>query len=364
MSYFRPNIERMEGYVPGFQPKEPGYIKLNTNENPYPPSPRVMEVLRNAGPESLRKYPDPMAEKFRLGAAEVLGTRPERILCGNGSDDLLNIAIRSFCGQGDLLAFPSPTYSLYDALARIQGARVRAVQFPQDYSLPDELAHTGARLTLLCNPNAPSGTAVPPEQVRRLASRVSGVLLVDEAYADFADANCLGLVDEFDNVIITRSLSKSYSLAGMRFGFAVAAEPLIEGMAKVKDSYNVDALTVEAATAAIRDQEWFRRNVERVRATRLRLTEGLSRLGFLCWPSQTNFVLARVPAGRDARQIYQQLFERRILVRYFDAPRLDDCLRISVGTDEQVEVLLNTLTEILNAGLESSRPTSATEKTE
>ncbi len=347
MGYFRPDIERMKGYEPGFQPKEPGFIKLNTNENPYPPSPRVMEALRAALPEGLRKYPDPMADAFRRRAAEVLGTRPERILCGNGSDDLLNIAVRSLCAEGDPVAFPYPTYSLYDALAEIQGARTVAIAFPEDYSLPPGLAGNGARLTLLSNPNAPSGTLVPPEQVARLAESLPGVLLVDEAYVDFAERNCLALVERHDNVIVTRTLSKSYSLAGLRFGFAVAQEPLIEGMAKVKDSYNVSGLAVAGATAAIADQEWLKQSVRKIKAARERLTAGLREMGFTCWPSQTNFVLARVPEGQDAAGIFEDLFERKILVRYFDAPRLDDCLRISIGTDEQTDALLDAMADVI-----------------
>ncbi|MHC4591767.1 MAG: histidinol-phosphate transaminase [Planctomycetota bacterium] len=347
MSYFRSNIAEMEGYQPGFQPKEPGYVKLNTNENPYPPSPRVIGLLRSAGETSLRKYPDPMAQRFREAAAEVLGTLPERILCGNGSDDILNIAIRSFCGEGDIVAFPSPTYTLYRTLAKIQGALSVEVNFPEDYSLPADLAATGARLTLLCNPNAPSGTLIAPAEVAELARSLDGVLLVDEAYVDFAEANCLELVERFANVIVARSLSKSYSLAGLRFGFAVAQEPLIEGMVKVKDSYNVDTLAIEAVTAAIADQEWFRQNIAKIRATRDRLLKELTGMGFSCWPSQTNFILARAPDSRNARDVFNQLSERKILVRYFDAPRLDDCLRISVGTNEETDELLSALREIL-----------------
>ncbi len=347
MSYFRRNIDEMQAYVPGFQPKEPGYIKLNTNENPYPPAPGVVEVLHDAPEQMLRKYPDPTADAFRRQAAQVLGTRPERILCGNGSDDLLNIAIRSFCGEGDIVAFPSPTYMIYESLARIQGATPVAVDFPEDFALPPALATTGAGLTLLSNPNPPSGTFVSAEEVSRLAESVSGVLLVDEAYADFAEDNCLELVEEHDNVIVTRTLSKSYSLAGLRFGFAVAQEPLIEGMMKVKDSYNVHALGIAAATAAIADQQWLKQNVEKIKATRGRLTAALQGMGFACWPSQSNFVFARVPRGQEAERIFQRLFERKILVRYFNMPRLDDCLRISVGTDEEIDVLVAALEEIL-----------------
>jgi len=347
MGYFRPNIEAMAGYQPGFQPRQPGYIKLNTNENPYPPSPRVLKALRKACGDGLRKYPDPMAELLRRQAAHVFGTVPERILCGNGSDDLLNIAMRCFCSERDAAAFLYPTYGLYETLAVMQGARPVVVQYPEDYALPAELASTGARLTLVSNPNAPSGTFVAPAELARLAEGLDGVLLIDEAYVDFAEANCLDLVPRHENVIVTRTLSKSHSLAGLRVGFAVAQEPLIEGMTKVKDSYNLDALAIAGGAAAIADTEWLRQNVEKVKATRTRLTAALEQMGFRCWPSQANFVLARVPAGQDAAQIYERLFERKILVRYFPAPRLEDCLRIGIGTDEEMDALVAALAQVI-----------------
>ena len=347
MSYLRKNIEQMEGYSPGFQPKEAGFIKLNTNESPYPPSARIVKAMRAACGESIRKYPPPFAEPFRARAAELFGTKPDCILCGFGSDDILTIAVRALCGEGDLMAFPSPTYSLYGVLAQIQNARAVALDFPEDYSLPPELAGTGARLTLLSNPNAPSGTMIAFEEVRQLADALDGVLLVDEAYVDFAEWNCLELAKTRPNVIVTRTLSKSHGLAGLRFGYAVAHEDLIAGMMKVKDSYNVSAPALAGAVAAISDQEWLRQNVERIRKTRTVLIEGLRRLRCHCWPSQANFVLARLPAGSDAEQVFNELFRRKILVRYFKAPRLDDCLRISVGTDEEIRALLDALREIL-----------------
>ena len=288
-----------------------------------------------------------MSDAFRNAAARVLGTSPERILVGNGSDDVLNIAVRSFCGEGDAIAWPTPTYSLFDSLAAIQGARPVRVDFPQDYSLPDGLAATGAKLTILANPNAPTGTMVPPEEVSALADRLDGVLLVDEAYVDFADANCMALVERHANVIVSRSFSKSYSLAGLRVGYAVAQEPLIEGMCKVKDSYNVDSVALAGATAAIEDQEWLRRNVDRIRATRARMTTTLEAMGFRCMPSQANFVFARAPESIEAATVHRQLFERKVLVRYFDLPRVSDGLRISVGSDREVDTLLAALEQIL-----------------
>jgi len=347
VSYFRPAIDTIEGYTPGFQPAEPGYIKLNTNENPYPPSPRALAAIREACVDRLRKYPAPGADAARQVIAQVFDTCPECVLCGNGSDDLLNIAIRSFCGRGDVVAFPSPTYSLYDVLARIQEAKPVRVDFPDDYSLPTGLAGTDARLVIVSNPNAPTATFVPPEELSRLAEAVDGVLLIDEAYADFAERNCLELARRHDNVVVTRTVSKSYSLAGLRFGFAVARPHLIRGMMKVKDSYNVGTLPAVGAAAAIADQNWLRRNVARVCTTRGRLIDGLGKLGFRCLPSQANFVLARAPEGHVARTLFEELFRRKILVRYFDLPRVDDCLRITVGTDDETDACLAALADIV-----------------
>ena len=348
MDYFRPNIVQMEGYTPGFQPRTGDYVKLNTNENPYPPSPMVIESMRAACCGELRKYPDPMANQFREAAAQMLGISAGRILCGCGSDDLLNMAMRSFCGEGDAVAYPYPTYSLFDALATIQGACAHSIDFPEDFSLPAGLADTGARLVLVSNPNAPSGTVIACEELEALARAIEGILLVDEAYVDFAEHDCLSLVERCENVILTRTLSKSYSLAGLRFGYCVAHEDIIEGMTKVKDSYNVSRLSIAGAVAAIRDREWAFANVEKIKASRRALADALERLGFYCWPSQANFVLARVPDGRDANDLYEELFRRRILVRYFKMRRLEDCLRITVGTQEEIAKLLAALEDILS----------------
>ncbi len=337
----------MDGYVPGYQPGEGGYVKLNTNENPYPPSPRAVEAMRRACDESIRKYPPPMADRFRKAAAAAFHLEPGEILCGFGSDDLLTIAVRTFCDKGDSIAFPYPSYSLYPTLAAIQGAESVAVDFPEDYSLPPGLEKTGAKLTLLANPNAPSGTQLSGHEVRRLARSLDGVLLVDEAYVEFAGEDCLGLIRDCGNVIVTRTFSKAYSLAGLRFGFAAADAGLIRQMTKVKDSYNVSAPGIAGAAAAVEDRRWLEDNVRKIKDTRATLVRGLQSLGFHCWPSETNFVLARVPGHTAARDLFERLFERKILVRFFDLPRLDDCLRITVGTDADIDRLLGALDELL-----------------
>ena len=344
MSYFRPTVDTLRAYEPGEQPSpETNIIKLNTNENPYPPSPQTLAVLRKIDAETIRRYPDPFASEFRSAAADVLDVDPSAILVGNGSDDILTMLMRSVADHTRAVAYPVPTYALYRTLADIQGAPVEEIPFDESYALPLEaLATTGARLTLVASPNSPSGTRVANEVLSELAERIGGILVIDEAYVDFAAGNALALTQRFDNVVILRTLSKSHSLAGLRLGFAVAVPTLIAGLAKVKDSYNVDAVAARAGAAAYRDVIYTRNTVARVCASRQRLTADLSGLGFRVWPSEANFVLVR-PADGRARHLYEQLKIRGILVRYFAVPGLDDKLRITVGTDTQNDRLVATL---------------------
>ena len=241
MTYFRDNIEKMEGYVPGFQPKGPEVVKLNTNENPYPPSPKVLEAIQNISAEQLRRYPEPLGDTFRRTAGDVFGLNSNCIMCTNGGDDLLTICFRAFCDERRSAAYPSPTYSLYPVLAGLQGCSVIEVAYSEDGYL-DKLAEKDAALTIFCNPNAPTCTFEPIERLAELARKLKGILLVDEAYVDFSDDNCIRLIERHDNIIILRSMSKGYSLAGIRFGFCIAQSGIIEGLMKVKDSYNVDTV--------------------------------------------------------------------------------------------------------------------------
>jgi len=351
MTYIRPHIDAMAGYVPGEQPG-PGerVVKLNTNENPYPPSPRVLDVLRETDWSLLRKYPDPMANAVRRIVAERFDVPPERVLCGNGSDELLTLCLRAFVGEGERVAYPTPTYSLYPVLAEIQGARVVEVPTGPDFAVPlDDLATADARLLFLCNPNAPTGVHMPDQDVLDLADRFDGVLVVDEAYADFGPGSVIPAVEGCDNVLVLRTLSKSYSLAGLRFGYAVGPVGLVAGLAKCKDSYNCDAVSIEAAGAALRDRAWMLANVERVRDERGRLTDALAERGFGVTPSEANFVLARPPGG-EAAALYDGLKDRGILVRYWNRPRLDDKVRITVGTPEENDALLAAIDVIQKEG--------------
>jgi histidinol-phosphate aminotransferase len=289
-----------------------------------------------------------LATAFREQAGELLGIEPDWILAGNGSDDILTIVTRSFAGARDRVRFPYPGYILYETLAQLQDAVPEPISFLPDWGLPAGLgeAAAGLRLVFFANPNSPSGIAYPAERLARLAEMLAVPLVIDEAYVEFADADCLDLVRRFANVIVTRSLSKSYSLAGLRFGYAVARPEMIEGLRKLKDSYNCDALSIAAAAAALRDQDWLRGNIAKIRATRARLQSEMRRLGFTVPDSQTNFVWC-TRADRPVRPIYEALKARRILVRYLSYPGWGDGLRVSVGTDQEVETLLRELGTIL-----------------
>ncbi|WOD39538.1 histidinol-phosphate transaminase [Nodosilinea sp. E11] len=350
MSYVRPNIAAMAGYVPGEQPRPgSGILKLNSNENPYPPSPQVIEALRQVEPELLRRYPDPFARQFCQAIAEVLDVPADWIIVGNGSDDLLNLLVRACADDvARSIVYPTPTYVLYRTLAAVQPATVVEVPYPDDFQFPlKELVAAQGAITVIASPNSPSGHGVALADLRALAQQASGLVVVDEAYVDFAEGSALSLVQEFDNAMVLRTLSKGYGLAGLRLGFGIANPALLADLFKVKDSYNVDALAIALGTAAIRDQAYKNACVSQIKASRATLTQSLRQLGFKVLESHGNFVLATPPQG-NAEQLYLALKKQGILVRYFKQPRLDDKLRISVGTEEQNHALIAALTHLKN----------------
>lgn len=341
---FRQAIHKMAPYVPGEQPR-PGQrlIKLNTNENPYPPSPKVRRaVARAVLGNALRLYPAPQADDFVAAAARRYGLPPRMILAGNGSDELLAMLFRATLGAGDRAAWATPTYSLYETLAAVQEARVIAPPMGARFELPLEaLARARAHLTVVCNPNSPSGTLTPRRMLTKLARRLDGRLLaIDEAYVDFAQENALDLVRRLPNVIVLRSLSKSYSLAGMRLGLCFARPKIIEQLHKVKDSYNLSRIAIAAGAAALDDEAWMRRNVERVKRTRTAVTIRLRRMGFDVPPSSANFVFAQM-AGHNLGPIVSALRARGVLVRHFRA--WPDAMRISIGTPAEMRALFEAL---------------------
>jgi histidinol-phosphate aminotransferase len=343
--FIRPAIRAMAGYSPGEQPRDGAFVKLNTNENPYPPSPRVLEAIRAAATgDRLRKYPDPLGTQFRETAARVHGVDPDGILIGNGSDDILTIVTRAFVPEGGLLVFPTPSYVLYRTLAELQGAQFQEIPFTPDWRLPDPWPVPSAHLTFVPNPNSPSGTAVSLSALERLAEQLQGPLVLDEAYVAFADADGMSLARR-PNVIVTRSFSKSHALAGIRFGYAVADPAVVRELVKVKDSYNCDVLSLAAAAAALGDADYFRQTRAKVLATRERLMRELAKLGFDVSPSQANFVWCR-RGDRPVKPIYEELKRRSILVRYMEYAGYGDGLRISIGTDAETDRLLDELRRI------------------
>ena len=334
----------MHAYVPGEQPQGGRVVKLNTNENPYPPAPAVVAAVQAAATADLRLYPEPSAKPLREEAARRYRVRPEQVLAGNGSDELLTMLMRALVGPDDIVVYPEPTYSLYDTLVTIQEGRSLTIPFPADFALPPALFAAEGRLMMICNPNAPSGSLTPIATIAELASAFDGVVVVDEAYVDFAPegSTALPLLGSHDNVVVLRTFSKSFSLAGMRIGLAFGHPDLLAEIAKVKDSYNLSRVAIAAGTAALQAIDWMHANVARVVATRARLGERLSALGYDVLPSATNFVLARRP-GEDQAPVQKALRDQGILVRHFATDRLRDALRVSVGTEEEIDQLLAAL---------------------
>lgn len=346
MGYLRDNIAAMQGYVPGFQPADQeAWIKLNTNENPYPPSPGVIEAIRAATGDELRKYPDAACQAGRQAAARLYDYPVDWLIMANGSDELLNNLIRACAGEGEEVAFLHPSYSYYATLAEVQGARIRTFRLTEDGDMPDFPERYAGRLLFLTNPNAPLGLGWPVDEVAALADRCAGLLVVDEAYADFAAHNCLELVRQKPNVVVTRTLSKSYSLAGMRLGLAVARPEIISALDKIRDHYNLDRLAQAALVAALEDQDYFRSCISRITATRERFRAELLRQGYKVLPSGGNYLFVS-PPDLDGRRVYEGLYARRILVRHFSDPALAHGLRISIGTEEEMDRTLAALIEI------------------
>jgi len=341
----REAVRRMRPYEPGEQPRRRDVIKLNTNENPYPPSPRVREVLTQLQLESLRLYPDPLCSELREEIALLHHCSPREVLVGNGSDELLALCFRAFVDPGDVVGYLDPSYSLYPVLCDMAGASAAPLPLGPhyDWELPAEYT---AKVFFLTNPNAPTGVAFSRAKVEDFIGRFAGLVVLDEAYVDFARGDCSGIAFERPNVLIVRSLSKSYSLAGVRVGYAVGHEDLIAQLLKVKDSYNVDMIAQKVALAALRDRRHMLRNVELIRLMRERMRQELEKRGFQVAPSEANFLWVR-PPGIPARELHRRLKEDGILVRYFPGQRTGDHLRITVGTEADLYALLGSLDRIL-----------------
>ncbi|PWG62422.1 histidinol-phosphate transaminase [Sediminicurvatus halobius] len=360
MSYERPNIQRMTGYTPGEQPRARDVVKLNTNENPYPPAAAVMDALRALDGEALRRYPSPTAATFRERAAALHGLTPEHVVATNGGDELLRLAITTFVEPGRPIGMAEPSYSLYPVLAAVHGSPVERVALDEHWQPPADFAErmnrAGVNLTFLVNPHAPSGTLLPPARIDAIAGALQGVLLVDEAYVDFTEPSeghdVVSLVHDHDNLLILRTLSKGYSLAGLRFGYGLGDPGLISPIAgKTRDSYSVDAVAERLAAVALEQRAEAAESWNAVRHERERLRTALAERGLTAPVSATNFLLVHVPEGYGggAAALHGALRERGIFVRHFDQPRLRECLRISIGTPEQHDALLAAMDEIASA---------------
>ncbi len=346
-SYFRPEIDAMEGYTPGEQPKVVDLIKLNTNENPYPPSPRIAGLLQGFDSSLLRLYPEPLADSLRDVIAGLHGVERENVIAGNGSDDLLTMVVRCFTDKNRKAACVDPTYSLYEVLTDIQGSECVKISLNEDFSLPDNLEDQlkGTNLFLLPGPNAPTGNAFPKARIEKLCREYDGIVFLDGAYSDFSDVDCMDLAQKYPNVIASKTLSKSYSLAGVRLGYAIACPEIIDGMMKVKDSYNVNMLTQKIAMTALQDQEYLKSTVAKIRATRERLSTALSEFGFKVMPSDANFVFVSPPDGNGG-VYFEALRENNIIVRYFPGERTGGFVRITIGTDKQIDRLLEVTAKV------------------
>jgi histidinol-phosphate aminotransferase len=352
MTFLRKHLQSVAGYTPGEQPP-PGspVIKLNTNENPYPPSPEVFRALQTLDPEWLRRYPDPTAIAFRQAASEVLNIPPDWITVGNGSDELISLIIKAVVEPGAAVVYPIPSYVLYRTVAQIQQAQALEIAYDEAFHFPlQKIIEAQGAVTFIASPNSPIGNVVSVEVLETLATNLQGLLVIDEAYVDFTDATALPLVRHHPNVVILRTLSKGYSLAGLRLGFAIAHPVLIQDLNKIKDSYAVDAIAALAGAAAIRDQAHKNSNVEKVLRSRTILHQNLVELGFRVWPSEGNFLLVQpqpreisADSGCVALALQQHLKTQGILVRHFNLPGVADKLRITIGTDAQNEQLCQIL---------------------
>ncbi len=356
MAYERNNIQELSAYIPGEQPETASVIKLNTNENPFPPGPAVEKVLSALQASALRRYPPPTAKGLRESIARLHGVEEDQVIVTNGGDELLRLAIATFVETDEAIAVVEPTYTLYETLAKTHGCGFIQFHLEEDWSLPQKLAEnlnaSGAKLCLIPNPHAPSGTLTDAASLRALAQQFEGILLIDEAYVDFVDPqlkhDCIALLAQCDRVLLLRTFSKGYSLAGLRIAYGLGQKTLIDPLYKAKDSYNTDYIAQKLAQAAIEDQDYARHSWSFVIEQRRILQASLESLGFSCVSSQSNFLLVSMPPHISAKKLYLDLKAKDILVRYFAQPRLDNKLRISIGTADENRTLIDTIKQLLD----------------
>ncbi len=349
--FWSPLVHQLTPYVPGEQPKIPNLIKLNTNESPYGPSPKVFEAIHQAADNTLRLYPDPQAQDLKQTLADYTGLPANHIFVGNGSDEVLAIAFQALLKQQQPLLFPDISYSFYPVYCQMYQVAFEKIPLDAQFKIRLEDYQRPNGGIIFPNPNAPTGIALPLSEIRQLLdNNPDSVVLVDEAYVDFGTESAVALVKDYPNLLVTQTFSKSWALAGLRVGFAVGQPELIEALIRVKDSFNsypLDRLALAGAIAAVKDQDYFKATCNKIIASRNSLTQQLTQLGFEVLPSSANFVFVR-HLQHDGAKLAQQLREKALLVRHFNQPRINQFLRITLGTEEQNQLLVQALKEILN----------------
>lgn len=342
--FIRSNVRDMQGYLPGEQPRDPAVVKLNTNENPYPPSPRVAKALSGLDPAQLGRYPDPLAMDLRSSIADLHGCEIEQVFAGNGSDEVLALCLRAFVENDGSVGYFEPSYSLYPVLADIQGVAKRPVALGPDFGWRMDSDYQSS-IFFLTHPNAPTSILYDKGEVRNFCMDFNGVVVIDEAYVDFSSRDCLDLALEMDNVLVARTLSKSYSLAGIRLGYLIGDADMISALYKIKDSYNLNRMTQICARTAIEDQDHMRANCGRIIATRECISNDLRERGFAVFPSESNFLWVR-PENIEAHTLFHELKARSIYLRHFDGERTREFLRITIGSDDEMDALVSAIDQI------------------
>ncbi|HUN55179.1 MAG TPA: histidinol-phosphate transaminase [Smithella sp.] len=348
--YLSKIVKNIKPYTPGEQPKDRKFIKLNTNENPYPPSPKVIEAIKLAANETLRLYPDPGCDELRDAIAKHYHLRKEQVFAGNGSDEVLAFSFPAFFEpSGNPVLFAEVTYSFYPVYADIFNIKYKLVSVDAEFNISEEgyYQHNGG--IIIANPNAPSGRGISTETIEAILRRnENSVVIIDEAYVDFGGQTTVGLIPEFPNLLVIKTLSKSHSLAGLRVGYALGHEGLIEGLIRIKDSinsYTVDRLALAGAQAAIEDEAYFQETRSKIIKTRKQVAERLAQMGMKVIPSQANFVFVSFPKCSGG-VLFSRLREKGILVRYFNKPKIDNFIRVTIGTDEEMDIFLDAIASI------------------
>ncbi|MFH0975768.1 MAG: histidinol-phosphate transaminase [Spirochaetota bacterium] len=348
MKYWNSKLKKMTEYIPGEQPANvEEYTKLNSNENPFPPFKQVLETIKKTADEKLRFYPDPNSKSLRETFAKQNRLKSENVFAGNGSDEIFTLIFRGFIEPGGVAAFPYPSYSLYYTMAEAHGIKYDKINLKKPFDVDfNEFLKKKYELVIVANPNNPTGRGIETDKIEKFLKKFNGLLVVDEAYVDFYGESAIDLINEYDNIIITRSFSKSYSLAGLRIGLAIANSEIIRGLFKLKDSYNLNRISEAAAIAAVLDNRSFKYNIEMLINNKEYLENQLTMLGFETIPSKANFLFVTHPQVK-AKQIYEELKNKKILVRYFEGPIQADYIRITVGTMMQIKSLVAELSSIV-----------------